>query len=51
VIVLARRAIIDIPTGMIAAATLGVVFKFKVPEPLIVIAAGLVGLIVFRYGG
>lgn len=51
VIVLGRRAIMDIPTAIIAAATLGVLLKFKVPEPILVIVAGLLGLVVFHYGG
>ncbi|MBI1805207.1 MAG: chromate transporter [Ignavibacteriae bacterium] len=51
VIVLGRRAIMDIPTAMIAAVTLGILFKFKVPEPIIVIVAGLLGLVLFHYRG
>jgi chromate transporter len=44
-IVLGRRAIIDPPTIMIALATLGVLLRFKkVPEPLVIVAAGLAGL-------
>jgi chromate transporter len=44
-IVLGRRAIIDIPTIAIALATLLVLFKLrKVPEPLVIVAAGVVGL-------
>jgi chromate transporter len=44
-IVLGRRAIIDVPTIVIAAATLLVLVKVKkIPEPLVIVAAGLVGL-------
>ena len=44
-IVLGRRAIHDVPTILIALATLGVLFKLKkVPEPLVIIGAGLIGL-------
>lgn len=43
--VLGRRAIFDVPTILIAVATLGLVFRFKkVPEPLVIVAAGLAGL-------
>lgn len=46
VIVLGRRSIIDLPTILIAAATLLALVKLgrRAPEPLLVAAAGLVGL-------
>jgi chromate transporter len=48
-IVLGRRAIIDVPTIGIAVATLLVLrWMKKVPEPLVIIAAGLVGLALWR---
>src|SRR5207244_5030499 len=44
-IVLGRRAIIDVPTALIALATLGVsTLVKKVPEPVVILAAGAVGL-------
>ena len=46
--VLGRRAIIDIPTGVIALLTLSVVWRWKVPEPLLIAAAGIAGLLLFR---
>jgi chromate transporter len=43
--VLGRRAIIDVWTALIAIATMIVLFKVKkVPEPLVIVAAGLIGL-------
>ena len=43
--VLGRRAITDVPTVLIAAATLGLLlFVKKVPEPVAIAAAGIVGL-------
>ena len=46
-IVLGRRAITDLPTIAIAVATLLVLIKVKkVPEPIVIVAAGLVGLAV-----
>lgn len=43
--VLGRRALIDVPTILIALATLAVLTKAKkLPEPLVIVATGLVGL-------
>ena len=48
-VVLGRRAITDIPTIAIAVATLVVLVKArKIPEPIVIIAAGLVGLAIAR---
>jgi hypothetical protein len=46
VIVLGRRSIVDLPTILIAAATLLALVKLgrRAPEPLLVAAAGLLGL-------
>jgi chromate transporter len=45
--VLGRRAIVDAPTVLIAAATLGVLTRVKgVSEPLVILGAGLVGLMI-----
>jgi chromate transporter len=45
--VLGRRAITDIPTALIALVTLGVLVqkKIKIPEPLVIVASGVVGLL------
>jgi chromate transporter len=45
VVVLGQRAIIDIPTAAIAVASLGVLWRFKTPEPLLVVAAGAIGIV------
>lgn len=48
VIVLGKRSIIDIPTALLAALTLLLLSKTrKIPEPVIVLAAALIGLIVY----
>ena len=47
VILLARRAIYDVPTAAVALISLGVLWRFRVPEPILVAAAGIVGLIAF----
>jgi len=47
--VLGRRALIDLPAVLIALATWFVFSRFKkLPEPLVIAAAGLVGLILRR---
>jgi len=47
VIILGRRSIIDVPTALIALVSFGLLWRFKVPEPLIVLGAGIVGLVVW----
>jgi chromate transporter len=43
--VLGRHAVVDVTTAVIALATLGVLlFTKKVPEPLLILAAGAIGL-------
>ena len=44
VLVLGRRAIVDGTTVIIAAVSLMLMLRFRVPEPLVVLGAGLVGL-------
>jgi chromate transporter len=47
VVVLATRAIHDVPTGAIALGTLAVLSRFRVPEPVVVLAAAAIGLLVW----
>ncbi len=48
-VVLAKRAVVDIPTALIALVTLVVLIKVKkVPEPLIIVVAGVLGLLLFK---
>ncbi len=47
VIILGRRAIIDLPTALIAAVAFVLLWRFKMPEPVIVALAGAAGLIVW----
>src|SRR6202166_1662310 len=49
VVVLARRSIYDWPTALIAVVTLAVLFKWKVPEPVVIAVAAVVGLILRRH--
>ncbi len=46
VVVLGRRALVDLPTVLICAATLAVIVRMKrVPEPALIAASGVVGLL------
>jgi chromate transporter len=48
VIVIARRSVIDWPTALIALATVLLLWRFrKLPEPVIVAAAALIGLALY----
>lgn len=48
VIVLAKRSLIDIPTVLLAIATIALLWKFKkLPEPVIVAGAALIGLVIY----
>jgi chromate transporter len=47
VVVLAARAIYDVPTAIIALLSLAVLWRFRVPEPVLVAGAGAVGLVVW----
>lgn len=47
--VLGRRAIHDVPTVLIALATLWVVVKVKkIPEPVVILLAGVIGFLLWR---
>ena len=51
VFVLGRRAIVDVPTVLIAAVALGVILSTKkVPEPVVILAAGAVGVVLKASG-
>ncbi len=47
VIVLGRRSVIDVPTAMIALTSLLLLWKWRVPEPLLIAAAAAVGLLIY----
>ncbi len=45
--VLGRRAVIDVPTALIAVVTMVLLLRArKIPEPLVILAAGAVGILV-----
>jgi chromate transporter len=44
--VLGKRTLTDMPTIVIAVATIGILLRFKkIPEPLIILMAALIGLL------
>jgi chromate transporter len=45
-VVLARRAIVDGPTALIALATLALAWRFRLPEPILIASAAAVGFLV-----
>src|SRR5882724_7532839 len=45
VVVLARRSVYDLPTMLICAVSLAVLFRWKVPEPVLIACAALAGLL------
>lgn len=49
--VLGRRALVDLPTVAIALAALGLAWRLrKIPEPVIILAAGLAGVLIRSLG-
>lgn len=51
VVVLARSAIHDIPTALIAVSTLILLMKSKIPEPILILGSAALGLIVRQFSG
>jgi chromate transporter len=47
VLVLGARAIVDIPTAVIGLASLAILWRFKLSEPILVTISGIVGLILW----
>jgi chromate transporter len=48
VIVLARKSIYDLPTVLIFAVSLAVLFRWKLPEPILIACAAVAGLLFHR---
>jgi chromate transporter len=47
VIVLGARAITDLPTAVIGLVSFGVLWRYKISEPILVIISGLIGLTIW----
>jgi chromate transporter len=45
VVVLARRSVYDWPTVVICTVSLAVLFRWKIPEPILIACAGIAGLL------
>src|SRR6266436_4785106 len=46
--ILGRRSLIDLPTVSIAVVTFGLLSFKKIPEPLLILVAGIAGLLLFK---
>ena len=46
--ILARRSLVDLPTVLITVAAFAILQFRKVPEPVLIFAAGVAGLVLFR---
>ncbi len=50
-VVLARRAVVDVPTLLLAAGSLALLTRVTIPEPILIVAAALVGIAVVSLRG
>ena len=51
VVVIALRAIHDVPTALLALVSFGALWRYRIPEPILVVVAAGVGLIVWPLMG
>lgn len=49
VIILGKSSIKDIPTTLIALITLGLLIKYKIPEPILIGLSGIAGLLILHF--
>ncbi len=47
-VILAQGSIIDIPTAIICIASLVILWRTKVPEPLLVAAGAILGILLYK---
>jgi chromate transporter len=45
VVVLSRRSVYDLPTLLICLLSLGMLFRWRIPEPVLIACAALAGLL------
>lgn len=50
-VVLTRRAIVDVPSVLIGLAALGAAWRFKVPEPVLIAAGAVAGIVIVAFRG
>lgn len=48
VIVLARRSVYDVPTALICVLSVAVLFRWKIPEPILIACAAVAGLMLHK---
>lgn len=48
-LVIARKAVPDLPAGLLALASLVLLVRFRVPEPALLLACGLAGILISCY--
>ncbi|HKZ04284.1 MAG TPA: chromate efflux transporter [Methylomirabilota bacterium] len=51
VLLIAQKAVYDVPTAALALASLVILWRFKIPEPIVVVAAGAIGVALFVLRG
>ncbi len=49
VLVLAKRTLVDVSTILICLVSLGLLLRFKLPEPLVVLLSGVAGLVIWVF--
>jgi chromate transporter len=50
VVIIAKRTIVDVPTGLIAVCTIALLWRFrKLQEPVVIAAAAVLGLVVYPF--
>lgn len=48
-VILSRRALVDVPTVLIAVITFAALLRLrKIPEPILILVAGVVGIALYR---
>lgn len=47
-VLLAKSSIVDIPTALIGAVSLVILWRFKIPEPLLVVAGAILGILLYK---
>lgn len=48
-VILARGSIIDVPTALIGLASLLILLRFKIPEPFLIAAAAVAGVLLYKH--
>ena len=49
VVLIGLRSIYDVTTAAVGLITFGILWRYKIPEPIVVVVAGIVGLVVWPF--